>query len=76
MFDVQKALEPLNGKSFTYPRLRQELKKIRFAHIDQLSPEFDISELFYLALRSHWLEETTNGQFRVRIVHSNETAQL
>lgn len=67
MFDVQKALEPLNGKSFSYPKLRQELKKIRFAHLDQLSPEFDISELFYVALRSHWLEETEDGHFRVHI---------
>lgn len=68
MFDVQKALEPLNGKSFTYPKLRQELKKIRFEHLDQLSPEFDISELFHVALRSHWLEETRDGHFRVHIV--------
>ena len=67
MFDAQKALEPLNGKSFTYPKLRQELKKIRFAHLDQLSPEFDISELFYVALRSRWLEETKDGHFKVRI---------
>jgi hypothetical protein len=67
MFDVAKALKPLDGKSFAYPKLRQELKKIRFAHMQELSPEFGITEFFSLALRSRWLEETGTGQFRVRI---------
>jgi hypothetical protein len=67
MFDVEKALKPLDGKSFAYPRLREELKKIRFAHMQELSPEFGISEIFVLALRSSWLQETDNGKFTVRI---------
>jgi hypothetical protein len=67
VFDPQKALQPLNGKQFAYPSLREELKKIRFEHIEELSPEFDINELLHLALRSHWLEETGDGQYIVHV---------
>jgi hypothetical protein len=65
MFDPQVALKKLNGKSFEFSRLTQELKKIRFQFIDQLPPEFDTNELFLLALRSRWLKETDHGRFTV-----------
>ena len=65
MFDAQAALKKLNGKTFDFSTLTQELKKVRFQFIDQLSPEFDTNELFLLALRSKWLRETDNGRFLV-----------
>jgi hypothetical protein len=67
VFDPQQALQHLNGRRFAYSNLREELKKIRFEHIQDLSPEFDINELLHLALRSHWLEETADGQYIVRV---------
>jgi hypothetical protein len=67
VFDPQKALQPLNGRRFAYPHLREELKKIRFEHIQELSPEFDINELLQLALRSQWLEETADGKYIVHV---------
>jgi len=65
MFNPQKALKKLNGKSFDFSKLTVELKKIRFQFIDQLPPEFDTNELFLLALRSKWLKETDQGRFTV-----------
>jgi len=67
MFDPQVALKRLNGKSFGFSKLTEELKKIRFQFIDQLPPEFDTNELFLLALRSKWLRETDHGRFTVCI---------
>jgi hypothetical protein len=67
MFDAQTALRKLNGKSFDFSNLTEELKKIRFQFIDQIPPEFDTNELFLLALRSKWLKETETGQFTVCI---------
>lgn len=70
-FDPQRALQPLNGKSFGFKGIRQELRKIRFRYVDQLPPEFDTDELFRLAIRSNWLYETPQGEFIVRIDKSN-----
>jgi hypothetical protein len=67
MFDPRIALKRLNGKSFDFPRLTLELKKIRFQFLDELPPEFDTNELFLLALRSKWLKETDEGQFTVSV---------
>lgn len=67
MFDAQVALRKLNGKSFDFSRLTEELKKIRFRFIDELPPEFDTNALFLLALRSKWLRETDHGRFTVRV---------
>jgi hypothetical protein len=65
MFNPQTALKKLNGKSFDYPKLTAELKKIRFQHIEEIPPEFDTNDLFLLALRSKWLKETDHGRFTV-----------
>jgi hypothetical protein len=67
VFDPQQALQSLNGRRFAYPNLREELKKIRYEHIQELSPEFDINELLHLALRSKWLEETADGDYIVHV---------
>ena len=61
------ALSKLNGKSFGYSRLTEELKKIRFQHIEDIPPEFDTNDLFLLALRSKWLTETGQGRFRIYV---------
>lgn len=65
MFDPRAALKRLNGKTFDFSGLTEELKKVRFQFIDQLPPEFDLNELFLLGLRSKWLKETDHGRFTV-----------
>ncbi len=65
MFNPQIALKRLNGKTFDFSGLTEELKKVRFQFIDQLPPEFDINEFFLLALRSKWLKENDQGRFTV-----------
>jgi len=67
VFDPQIALKKLNGKSFSFYKLTQELNKIRFQFIGELPPEFDTNELFLLALRSKWLKETEAGQFTISV---------
>ena len=65
MSDLQVAMKRLNGRSFDFSHLNQELKKIRFQLIDHLPPEFDTNEFFLLALRSKWVKETDQGRFTV-----------
>lgn len=67
MFNPRTALSQLNGKSFNYSKLRVELKKIRFKHIDEVPPEFSTGDLFILALRSKWLTETEQGRFKIYV---------
>jgi hypothetical protein len=63
MFNPQAALRRLDGKSFDYPKPPAEPKKIRFQHIEVIPPEFDINDLFLLALRQKWLKKTDHGRF-------------
>ena len=65
MFDPQVALKRLNGRTFDFSGLTEELKKVRLQFIDQIPPEFDLNELFRLGLRSKWLKETDQGRFTV-----------
>jgi hypothetical protein len=67
MFDPREALRPLRGRTYKYPRLREELRRIRLEHIAEIPPEFGVRELFLLALQSKWLEETGQGRYRVHL---------
>jgi len=67
VFNAKKAFRPLNGKSLAYPNLRRELFRIRRENLANLPPEFDVQELFLLAVRKKWLKEGKAGRVTVDV---------
>jgi hypothetical protein len=67
VFNARKAFRPLNGKSLAYPMLRRELFRIRRENLANLPPEFDIQDLFLLAVRKKWLKKGKAGRLTIEV---------
>ena len=59
MFDLRKAFEPLNGKTFdSFEQCRPELVEIRKAHLKELPPMVGPEMLYDLAVRQGWVKSS------------------
>jgi hypothetical protein len=74
MLNLREALSNLDGKTFDFYELRQELQEIRTRHLAEFPVDFTVTDLLTFVNRNQWLIPQEEGKLLVSISPQHRVA--